>query len=79
MSKTPYEIRLELISMAQQMLLEEYHTNKEYLLEQWRNNRDDCKSSNNIPIGAPKLPDFPTEEQILAKAEALNNFVSKAR
>lgn len=79
MSKTPYEIRLELISMAQQMVFDEYHIKKEYILEQWRNSREDCKSTNAAPMEPPILPDYPTEEQIMKKAEFLNNFVSKAR
>ena len=79
MTKTPYEIRLELIVIAKDMLMDEYHSKKEYILEQWRNSREDCKSAGFEPIGAPRLPDFPTELEILNKATALNEFVSNSK
>lgn len=79
MTKTPYEIRLDLISLAKDLLIDEYHTKREYVLEQWRNNREDTRAAGNVPVGAPKLPEFPTETDILRKAETLNTFVSKAK
>ena len=54
--KTPYEIRLEILQLAQ-LILENQHTAKNVL--------SSTKTS-------------PTTEEIMAEAEKLNGFVSKA-
>ena len=55
-SKTPYEIRLELLQLAQIILYNKHSA-----------------------IAAPSAPSSaPTSEEIIAEAEKLNSFVSKA-
>ena len=56
-SKTPYEIRLEILQLAQ-MILENQHIAK--------------------AGGFPSGKTSPTTEDIMAEAEKLNGFVSKA-
>lgn len=65
MSKTPYEIRLELIKLAQDQLNQRYFST----LEQAR----DPSTGEFIK----EVPDFPTTKQILMEAETLKGFIDR--
>jgi hypothetical protein len=67
-AKTPYEIRLELIKLAQDQLNQRYYTNWEVV----RTNAD----KRNLTI--TEVPEFPDTQQILMEAEKLKSFVDKA-
>jgi hypothetical protein len=56
--KTPYEIRLELLQLAQSIL-------------QAQHNARGVQNGNNVTTA-------PTTEEVMAEAEKLNSFVSKA-
>lgn len=77
MSMTPYEIRLELLKMAKDMLTDDYHTKRDALNQQWHSQVDAAKIAGSASPDFPALPAFPTEEEIVKKAEALNQFVSQ--
>ena len=77
MSMTPYEIRLELLKMAKDMLTDDYHTKRDSLQQQWHTQVDSAKIAGTQSPDYPALPAFPTEEEIVKKAEALNQFVSQ--
>lgn len=68
MSKTPYEIRLDLIKMAQDQLNQRYY------------NQFEVKKHNAQIANAPlnEVPEFPSTEQLLLEAEKLKVFVDKA-
>ena len=68
MSKTPYEIRLELLKMAQDQLTQRYY------------NDLNIKQSNSQLKNEPltEVPAFPTTLEILVEEETLNGFVDKA-
>lgn len=68
MSKTPYEIRLDLIKMAQDQLNQRYYN----AMEVRRHNA----AVHNQAI--TEVPEFPTSEQLLLEAEKLKTFVDKA-
>jgi len=73
---TPFEIRLELLRMAKDLLLEEYHSNKDRLQQEWHVKVESAKL-NGQPIPAhPAFPTYPTETDIINKAQSLNGFVS---
>ena len=74
---TPYEIRLELLKMAKDMLTDDYHTRHDSLQQQWHTQVDAAKIAGTTSPDFPALPAFPTEEEIVKKAEALNQFVSQ--
>jgi hypothetical protein len=74
---TPYEIRLELLKMAKDMLTDDYHTKRDALNQQWHSQVDAAKIAGTTSPDFPALPPFPTEEEIVKKAEALNQFVSQ--
>lgn len=75
----PFEVRLQLIQLAKDLLIDEYHTQREFIIEQWRLNVELARANDSVPQGAPKLPSYPTESDILKKAEVLNQFVSKSK
>ena len=50
---TPFEIRLELLKMAQGLLLEEYHSNKERLSNEWHVKVESAKLNGQV------IPDHP--------------------
>ena len=77
MSMTPYEIRLELLKMAKDMLTDDYHTRRDCLSQQWHTQVDAAKIAGTTSPEFPAIPAFPTEEEIVKKAEALNQFVSQ--
>ena len=67
-AKTPYEIRLELIKLAQDQLNQRYYTNWEVV----KSNAD----KRNLPI--TEVPEFPDTQQILLEAEKLKSFVDNS-
>ena len=77
MSMTPYEIRLELLKMAKDMLTDDYHTKRDALQQQWHTQVEAAKIAGLESPDIPELPPFPTETDIVKKAEALNLFVSQ--
>jgi len=73
---TPFEIRLELLKMAQGLLLEEYHSNKDRLTNEWHVKVESAKLNGQIIPEHPAYPTYPTENDIITKAQTLNGFVS---
>lgn len=73
MSKSPYEIRLDLLKLAKESLFEPYFFERSNLEQQWNAARD---VNPHAPF--PKMPAAPTTEDIIAEAKKLNEFVSQA-
>jgi hypothetical protein len=74
---TPFEIRLELLKMAKEMLVEDYFGKKEQVNQDWQVRVENARHSGTVPPEHPALPIYPTESDIVAKATALNGFVSQ--
>ena len=75
MSKTPYEIRLELLKMAKETLFEPIYQQRQALTDEYHSKLTDAnRGTHNFPT----LPDFPTSRDIVAKAEELKKFVDQA-
>ena len=72
MSKSPYEIRLELLKLANEILVTPVFQKRDVLLQEWHSKVSPEKS---IPL--PDLPSFPRTEDVIAEAERLNRFVSQ--
>jgi hypothetical protein len=73
---TPFEIRLELLRMAKELLMENYHSEKERLSNDW-NVKVDVAKLNGQPVPEhPAFPTYPSEAEIINKAQTLNGFVS---
>jgi hypothetical protein len=73
---TPFEIRLELLKMAKDLLLEEYHSNKDRLQQEWHVKVESAKLNGQPIPEHPAFPTYPTENDIVNKAQSLNGFVS---
>lgn len=68
-----YEIRLELLKMAQKMAVEEYHMKRELVLAEYFNLLGSDKQ-----IEMPEdVPEFPNSDTILNLADKLNAFVAQ--
>jgi len=71
MSKTPYEVRLELLKLAQGILSDPVYSNRDTMINEWEHRKELDKT---IPF--PTFPKFPTTEDIIEEAEKLNKFIS---
>jgi proteasome lid subunit RPN8/RPN11 len=73
---TPFEIRLELLKMAKDMLSDEYYGKREQISNDWATKVDSAKINGGTIPDHPGFPAIPSEADIIAKASALNGFVS---
>ena len=74
MSKTPYEIRLELLKLANEILVTPIFQRREALLNEYHSKlTEETRQS----VQFPTLPEFPTTETIISEAERLNKFISQ--
>lgn len=73
---TPFEIRLELLKMAKELLLEDYQSSKERLVNEWQVKVESAKLNGQAIPDHPAFPTYPSENDIINKAQALNGFVS---
>ena len=76
MSMSAFEIRLELLKMAQGLVSDEYSYRRSAALEQWQTQVEAARLSGSLLPTMPELPPFPHESEIIAKANTLNGFVS---
>ena len=75
MSKTPYEIRLELLKMANEILVTPVHQTRVALSDEYHSKLNDA---NRGTLPYPTMPSFPTSTDIVSKAEELKKFVDAA-
>ena len=79
-SKTPFEIRTDLLQQAQTILFEQNMTERLRLENDWNTQREVAFAlrENGHSALDPKFPTLPTisTEQIIAEARKLNEFVS---
>ena len=73
---TPFEIRLELLKMARDMLYDSYNAERDRLSQDWQIKCDTARSKGETPPEHPALPTVPSETDIITKATTLNGFVS---
>ena len=74
MSKTPYEIRLELLTLAKEILQAPIYQKRETLRDEYHSRLTDA---NRGTLPFPAMPDLPSTTNIIAEAEALNKFVDQ--
>ncbi len=75
MSKTPYEIRLELLHLAKEILSTPVHDKRSTLSDEYHSKLHDA---NRGTLPYPTMPDFPSTADIIVKAEELKKFVDAA-
>jgi hypothetical protein len=71
MTKTPYEIRLEVLRLANEILCNGHHSDRLELEQKFHSDYEKDKNTK-----FPTLPKAPTTEQVLLEAERLNTFIS---
>ena len=75
MSKTPYEIRLDLLKMANEILATPVYQTRDAKLQEYHSKLTDA---NRASLAFPTLPDFPSATDVIVKAEELKKFVDQA-
>jgi hypothetical protein len=73
---TPFEIRLDLLKMAQGMLSDDYYGKREQISNDWSMQCETAKIKGETPPSHPGFPSFPSELEVISKAQSLNGFVS---
>jgi hypothetical protein len=73
---TPFEIRLELLKMAKDMLTDDYYGKREIISNSWHAKLEIAKINGGELPEHPGFPLFPSEAEIISKAQTLNGFVS---
>ena len=73
---TPFEIRLELLKMAKDMLNDDYYGKREVISNEYFTKVEIAKiNGGEMPVH-PGFPAYPSETEIITKAQTLNGFVS---
>ncbi len=72
MSKTPYEIRLDLLHLARDILSQPIHEEVNGRKEKWHGLSDELRNT----TAYPTMPTFPSYTEIMKQAKELNKFVS---
>jgi hypothetical protein len=78
MSKTPYEIRLEVLKMAQDTEMQNFFANREALINNWQIQVETARLKNEMPPAMPEMPQFPTQEAVVSKAQFLGEFINNS-
>lgn len=74
---TPFEIRLELLKMAKEMLEQDYYAKREQVSNEYAAKCDVAKVHGQALPDHPGFPAFPSETEVIKKATELNSFVSQ--
>lgn len=73
---TPFEIRLELLKLAKDMLEQDYFAKREVSHNNWQVTTENARLSGTAVPNQPDYPAYPSEQEVIAKAMSLNGFVS---
>ena len=74
---SPFEIRLELLKLAKDILEQEYHAKRQAIDNNWQVASENARTQGQALPNQPDYPTFPSEQEIITKAQALNGFVSQ--
>lgn len=74
MSMTPFELRLELLKMSNEMFTEAFYFKKEQMLNQWNIQVEEDRKHGRELTSYPEFPAYPSEDEIIARAEKLYCF-----
>ena len=72
----PFEIRLELLKLSKDMLEQEYMSKREVAHNNWQVASENARTQGQQLPNQPEYSSFPSEQEIITKAHALNGFVS---
>jgi hypothetical protein len=74
---SPYEVRLELLKMAKDMLESDYFGRREVISNDWATKVENARHAGASTPEHPGYPPYPSEADIITKAQSLNSFVSQ--
>jgi hypothetical protein len=74
---SPFQIRLELLKMAKELLMEEYFAKRDQSINTWNIQVEEAKVNGTPSPAHPEAPQIPDEVEIIKRATALNGFVSQ--
>jgi len=77
MSLTPFEIRLELLKMAKEMLDQEFHAKYSHEMQRFHFEAEDARLNGTQKPVIPGCPTYFDESEVIRKAKELNSFVSQ--
>ena len=78
-SKTPYELRLQMLQMAKDMVNQNFELQREIAMKYWDATISAAKDAKLIPeVPKDLMPKVPTLEDVMKVAEQMNSFVSGA-
>lgn len=78
MSKTPYEIRLEVLKLANEILTTPVHQQRDAMMQEFYAKKEwNEKLANPQQTNFPVLPGFPSTSEVIAKAAELRAFVDQ--
>ena len=74
-----YEIRLELLKMSKDLLMEDWHSKRQAIENVYFQRRDIAMAQeyNQVVAEYPEMPPVPGSDEITALAGKLNEFVSR--
>ena len=61
------------------MLTDDFHSKRQTLSEAWHTEIEAAKIAGTTSPSAPVMPNYPTENDIIIKAQVLNDFVSQTQ
>ena len=75
---TPFEIRLELLKMAKDMLTEDYYGKREQVSNDWTVKVEVAKLNGGTIPDHPGYPAYPSEKDVIQKAQELKTVEQHA-
>ena len=71
---TPFEIRLELLKMAQTMLEQDYYGKREQISNDWQVKVENARHAGSAPPEHPGFPAYPTEAEVVVERSFFKDF-----
>ena len=68
---------MELLKLAKDILEQEYHAKREAIHNNWQVATENARVQGQALPTQPEYPPFPSEQEIITKAQSLNGFVSQ--
>ena len=73
--KSPFELRMEMIQTAKELLEKQFELNKEIAMTSWNMAVEAAKTTQAAIPEMPKLS-YPSYDDVMALAQKMNSFVS---
>jgi hypothetical protein len=77
MAKSHDPVALEILKIARELVINEYTDKRAQDHNKWLANSDVAWKSNRIRLPYPDIPPYPTEKEIVSRAQVLMNFIHK--